>query len=412
MRVALPFGIVVRLAMRNVSRNKARTALSLAAIACGVAGLILSGGFVRDLIFQLGEAVIHSQSGHIQIAKAGYFEFGSRSPGKYLVTPGEVKRIELNRVANVSLVARRLAFSGLISNGRSSYPITGEGIEPQKEAKIGTYTVVLAGRALASQDKYGAYLGAGVAREMNLKPGSQISIVAPTVDGAMNTVDLQVVGTFRTYSKDYDDRAVKIPLSTAQELLNTGGVNVLVLLLDKTKDTTVVANALMSKVDSLGLELKTWDQLNGFYRKAVELYDRQFGVLRLIVLIMVMLAVAGAINMGVLERAGEFGTMRALGNGRWDVAVLVVMEATLLGLIGALIGAVLGCALGWAISVIGIPMPPPPNSNLGYTAHIRLVSSDVGGAFLVGVFATILASGPPALRVSRVPLVEALRRLV
>lgn len=412
-RTRLPWQVLVGLAARNIGRNRWRSALSLAAIACGVAGLILSGGFVRDLIFQLGEAVIHSRSGHIQVAKAGYFELGSRSPAKYLIPASDARRIQAEKIDHVTTVARRLGFSGLISNGRSSYPIVGEGIEPEKEARLGTYTVLREGRPLSNNDRYGALVGAGVARAMNLHPGSPISLVVPTVDGAMNTVDLQVVGTFQTYSKDYDDRVVRIPLATAQELLNTQGVNVLVLLLDKTRYTAVVARELGAEIRRLGLalELRTWDQLNDFYLKTVALYRRQFGILRLIVLIMVTLAVTGAINMSVLERTGEFGTMRALGNRRWDVIRLVVIEAALMGLIGATIGTILGASLAWVISTVGIPMPPPPNSNLGYMAHIRLVPAIAGGAFLVGVVAAVFASVPAALRVSKLPVVEALRRL-
>jgi len=411
MQLSLPWRVLVVLAARNVGRNKRRSALSLAAIACGVAGLILSGGFVHDLILQLGEAVIHAQSGHIQIAKRGYFEAGSRSPAKYLIAPAEAQRIGAASVGHVELVAQRLSFSGLVSNGRSSFPIVGEGAQPENETELGTYTVLLNGRPLSSRDPYGVLVGAGVARAMDLKPGSPISLVTPTVDGAMNTLDLQVVGTFQTYSKDYDDRVIKVPLATAQELLNTQGVNVLVLLLDKTRNTAVVAHELGDKIKPLGLELKTWDELNDFYWKTVALYDRQFGILRLIVLIMVMLAVAGAINMSVIERTGEFGTMRALGNRTWDVIRLIVTEAFLMGLLGALLGVALGGGLGWVISTIGIPMPPPPNSNLGYMARIRLAPSILGGAFLIGATATVFAALPAALRVSRLPIVEALRRV-
>jgi putative ABC transport system permease protein len=407
----LPWTALVTLAARNIGRNKGRSGLSLAAIACGVAGLILSGGFVHDLISQLGEAVIHSQTGHIQIAKAGYFDVGSRSPANYLLERAQVRRVGAEDVRHVKLVAQRLAFSGLVNNGRSSYPIVGEGVEPDNEAAIGTYMVLVDGRGLSAKDPYGALVGAGVARAMNLRPGSPISLVAPTVDGAMNTVDLQVVGTFQTYSKDYDDRVVRVSLGTAQELLNTQGVNVLALLLEDTRQTARVARALRSRVEPLGLEVKTWDELNDFYWKTVALYDRQFGVLRLVVLIMVMLAVTGAINMGVLERTGEFGTMKALGNKRWDVVRLVVLEAGLMGLLGALIGLALGAGLGWLVSRIGIPMPPPPNSNLGYLAHIRLVPLVLAGAFLVGAIATVLASLPAAFRVSRLPIIEALRTL-
>ena len=56
--------------------------------------------------------------------------------------------------------------------------------------------------------------------------------------------------------------------------------------------------------------------------------------------------------------------------------------------------------------------PPPPNSNLGYMARVRLAPSIAGGAFLVEAIATVFASLPAALvRVSRLPVVEALRRL-
>jgi len=74
-----------QLALRNLLRHKSRTAFTLSAIAFGVVGLILSGGFVRDIFFQLGEAIIHSQTGHVQISKTGFQEEGTRSPDRYLV---------------------------------------------------------------------------------------------------------------------------------------------------------------------------------------------------------------------------------------------------------------------------------------------------------------------------------------
>jgi putative ABC transport system permease protein len=412
LRASLPFKQLLALAARNVARNTARSALSLAAIAIGVAGLMVSGGFVNDLIFQLGEAVIHSQSGHVQIARAGYFASGSRSPGRYLIAPQDAARLELDKLPHVAGSMRRVGFSGLVGNGRSSYPIVGEGIEADEEAKLGTSLVLQQGRGLTPRDRYGALVGAGVARAMGLKPGSPFSVVAPTVDEAMNTLEFEVVGIFQSFSKDYDDRVIKLPLQAAQELLDTKGVNVVVLLLDETRHTSRVAKTLLAKVDALGLEVRTWDWLNDFYAKAVALYDRQFGVLRLIVLLMVVLAVAGAINMAVFERAGEFGTMRALGNRNGDVMRLVMLEGALMGMIGALLGAALGWGAAWALSEVGIPMPPPPNSNLEYVARIRLSPAVVGGAVAIGILATVIASVLPAVRVSRLPIVEALRRLV
>ena len=65
MKLRLPDGWTF--VLRNIFRQRLRSAATLAAITLGVAGLILAGGFVQDIFVQLGEALIHSQTGHLQI---------------------------------------------------------------------------------------------------------------------------------------------------------------------------------------------------------------------------------------------------------------------------------------------------------------------------------------------------------
>jgi putative ABC transport system permease protein len=401
-----------RLAARNVLRQRARTAMTLAAIAFGVIGLILSGGFVQDIFVQLGEAVIHSQSGHLQVAKAGFAAQGARRPDQYLIAQPDALKAQLAAERGVIDVMGRISFSGLLNNGRSDLSIVGEGIEPEREARNGTYLFISAGRQLENGDRFGALLGRGVAQALNLAPGDRATLVVSTRDGATNTLDLEVVGVFQTFSKDYDARAVKIALPAAQELLDTRGVNTLVVALARTRDTLRTAAALRSQVSSQGFEVSTWVELNDFYDKTVKLYDRQFGALRLIILAMVLLSVTNTVNMTIFERVGEFGTMRALGNRGAKVFALVLAESAVLGVAGAALGTVLGVVLALLISAIGIPMPPPPNADIGYTAQIQLVPSVIASAFGIGVIATVLAAILPALRVARTDVVEALRQNV
>ena len=134
--------------------------------------------------------------------------------------------------------------------------------------------------------------------------------------------------------------------------------------------------------------------------------------LRLIVLLMVLLSVTNTVNMTVHERTGEVGTMRAIGNRSGFVFRLIVLECLVIGVVGAALGALIGAALAQAISAFGIPMPPPPNANGGYTAQIRLTVGTVVGAFAVGTLATGLASLVPASRVARIDIVDALRQNV
>jgi putative ABC transport system permease protein len=401
-----------KLALRNVLRHKARSGMTLLAIVVGVVGLILSGGFVQDIFKQLGEMLIHSQSGHMQVSREGYFERGARSPEKFLIAEPEPLRQSIAAVDGVDDVMARVYFSGLLNNGRSDLPIIGEGIEPARENRLGTSLVMSAGRALEEGDESGMIIGHGLAHALKLQPGDWATLVLNTADGALNSLEFEVIGIFQTFSKDYDARAVRVPLAAARELLFTEGVNTLVVALRQTEDTAAIVAALRERHAADDLEVKDWLELNDFYVKTVEMYDAQFGVLRIIILLMVLLSVANSVNMSVFERVGEFGTMMALGNRGSRVFALIVAENAIIGLAGAVAGVVLGIVLALAISAVGIPMPPPPNSDLAYTAHILVVPSVIVGAFLIGLVATIAAALLPAAHVKRIPVVDALRQNV
>lgn len=397
-----------KLALRNVFRHKGRTAMTLLVIIIGVVGLILSGGFVHDIFKQLAEVLIHSQSGHLQVSRDGYFASGTRSPEKFLIDDPEPLRATIAATPGVRDVMGRLYFAGLLNNGRSDLPIIGEGVEPAREGKLGSSVVIKQGRMLEDKDANGIMIGHGLAVALKLKPDDWATLVINTPDGALNSLEFQVVGVFQTFSKDYDARAVRIPLPAAQELLATPGVNTLVVSLQHTQNTGSVATVLGTKLAPGGLEVKTWLELNEFYTQTVEMYDAQFGVLRIIILLMVLLSVANSVNMSVFERVGEFGTMMALGSRGRRVFSLIIIENLIIGAMGAAIGVVLGIMLAVIISNIGIPMPPPPNSDLPYTAHIQIIPSIVAGAFAVGLIATVAAALLPAARVRRIPVVDAL----
>lgn len=401
--------MLLKLALRNTLRQKVRSGMTLAAIIFGVTGLILAGGFVQDIFIQLGEAIIHSQTGHLQVFKKDFLEKGTRSPERFLIDQPEKLAAGIAKHPEVDAVMSRLYFSGLLNNGKRDLAIIGEGVEPDKEAKLGSFITIAAGRQLAKADRDGILLGQGVAKTLGLVPGDRVTLVLNAAEGAMNTMDFEVVGVFQSFSKDFDARAVRIPLDAAQELLQTKGANLLVVALHKTEETDTVHAKLVAELGSQ-LDVRTWNSLSDFYDKAVQLYDRQFGVLQFIILLMVLLSVANSVNMSVFERQGEFGTMQALGNQSRDIVKMVILESAFLGLTGAVLGVLLGVTAALTISAIGIPMPPPPNANLGYTAYIRIVPLTLVTSALVGFVATVLASIVPAYKVTRMQVVDALRQ--
>ena len=399
-----------RLAFRNIFRNRLRTSLTLAAIVAGVTAVIISGGFVEDVFVQLRESTIHSRIGHVQIFRHGYTEYGLREPFRYSIEKPQFITDTAQSIPHVQAVMNRLNFSGLANNGRADLPIIGEGIEPDKEAQLGTATTIIAGRQLRDTDTFGAVIGEGVSAALNLRPGNFMTLMVNTAGGALNTLEYEIVGVFRTFSKEYDDRAVRIPLSSAQELLFTQSAHSVVVLLDDTSTTDTVASILKNKLELLGYEIKPWYELADFYQKTEALYRRQFGALQFIILVMLVLSVASTVNMAVYERTGEFGTLLALGLRQRQIFTLVVLENTLLGLLGSVLGVIVGMLLAGIVSGVGMDMPPPPGSNIGYIATIRLIPEVLAVAMLTGVLATVIAALLPARRTSRLAIVDALRQ--
>lgn len=398
-----------RLAFRNIFRNGLRTALTLAAIVTGVIAIIISGGFIEDVFVQLRETTIHSRIGHVQIFRRGYIEYGRREPARYMITQPKVVVDLVKSIPHVQAVMARVNFSGLANNSRADLPIIGEGIEPGKEAQLGTATTIVEGRSLQDSDAFGAVIGEGVASALHLLPGSFMTLMVNTPEGALNTHEYEVVGVFRTFSKEYDDRAVRIPLSAAQELLFTPSAHSIVVLLDDTGATDVVTEIVRTRLGPLGYEVKPWQELADFYQKTEALYRRQFGALQAIILIMLVLSVASTINMVIYERTGEFGTLLALGLRQRQIFKLVLLENTLMGLLGSLLGVILGIMLASVISAVGIAMPPPPGSSIGYTATVRLVPWALVAAAATGILASVMAAVLPARRASRLQVVDALR---
>ncbi|MDD3353116.1 ABC transporter permease [Zoogloea sp.] len=399
---------LILLGFRNLLRNRIRTAITLGAIVFGVCGLIVSGGFVRDILVQLAEALIHSQSGHAQIGREDIFGRGSRSPEKYLIENHDALRSALKADPDVQDVMARISFSGLLNNGKTDYAVIAEGVEPDRELALGTHLRVLSGRMLKDDDRFGAMLGQGVAAALNLTAGDQATLVVSTLDGATNTLDIEVVGVFQSFSKDFDARAIRISLVAAQELLLTRGVGRLVVSLKQTEATDAFVSRVGPGLQG-DLRILDWRILNDFYQKTVDLYRQQFGFLQAMVMLMVCLSVINTLNMSLLERGWEFGTMRALGSPSGAIVRLILFESFILGVVGATLGLLAGLGLALLISGVGIPMPPPPNADIGYDAYIRIVPAVLLQSWCIGVAATLFAALYPAYRSARVPIIDALR---
>jgi putative ABC transport system permease protein len=400
------------IAVRNLTRQRTRALLTLASVGFGVASLMLAAGFIDDILSQLRDATIHSQLGHFEVFAPGYVDAGRREPLAHTLADPRAAIDAIRAIPGVTTVARRLSFSGLLSNGRTDANVSVEGIDPVAEAAIGTAVTTIAGSPLGAVSGPAVVVGDGLAHTLKLRVGDTVTLLASTRDGALNTLDAPVAGVFRSPFRDYDERAVRISLRDAQDLVATDSVNSLAVLLRPDASVDDAVAAAKHVLPPVRYDIRPWWSLADFYEATASLYRRQFVVLLTIVAVMVLLGVANSVNMSLHERQSEFGTVRALGYGASAVFRQIIVESALLGVAAALAGIVLGLLLAWGISAIGIDMPPPPNSDVGYRAAIRVSFPNVALAAAIGIIAAVFGAILPARRLARMPIVDALRHAI
>lgn len=407
--------LFLRLAQRNVYRNRLRTLVSLLAIAAGAAALIVNSGIVFNIFYELQEDAIRGRHGHLQIYQRGYSEHRLADPEPYFMAPGEVQRIlALSRSdPRVAWATRRREFSGLISNGERRAPFLGIAVDPQDDAEFSRHTTLRTGVGLSAERPYGVLAGLGLAQRLDARPGDVLALMTTTSSGVLNVIHVTLQGIFEGGLKEYDDWTLKVPLSAVSQLLLDDRIEQVVLLLRRTEDLPAARAELDAAFRDAGLTVETraWNELALFHNQVVSLFGRELGIIRLIVAMIVILGIGNTIGMSIMERSVELATLRALGLRARTIAALLTMEAFLTGILGAIIGIAIGVAIARVASRIGIPYPSPPGSTRPFQGGIDLTPEALIEAFVVSLIASVVAAALPIWRSIRRPIAVALRHV-
>ena len=398
-----------RVAARNLKRNRNRTAIAVLTVAGGLIAYLLAGGFIEWIFENMRESTIRSQLGHIQIVKPGYLEKGIADPYSYLLPSHSDEFNSISKHPNVVSIAQRVAFSGLASLGETTVSFIGEGIEPAQEAVISDQIHIRAGKNLERNDERSVLLGEGLAKNLMAKPGDTIVLLVTAANGTPNAIEVVVAGVFFSSAKEFDDTALRLPLKLARKLMRIDGASSWVMLLRDTKQTTTVVAELRSVLSPTDFEVIPWIDLADFYKKTVVLFGTQVSLMKTIIALIIVLTISNTQTMSVLERTTEIGTMMALGSKRSAVLRMFVLEGLLIGIFGGFTGVTIGFGIAGILSEIGIPMPPPPGMETGFTAEIMVTAGLAMDAFGLAMITTLIASAMPAWKASHMNVVDALR---
>lgn len=402
---------VLKMALRNIFRNKRRTTLTILAIVLGSSAIIIFGGYAQYSYWGIRESTIRSMTGHVQVYKKGYIAKGGSDPLSYQIDNFEEIKAKLKTLPYVKEVTAQLEFSGLVATDEKTAICAGVGVQPKGEKSMASFVTIIEGADVNENDYEGGVIGVGLHTGLECEIGDYLTIVTSTRAGGINAIDFKVRGVMQSGYKNYDDITIKLPLELVQRLMNAQSVTKVLILLDDTEHTHAFAKSLEKMIDDtdFDLEYRLWEDLAPNYWAVVRILDNIFYFLNVVIACIVIFSIANTLMMSVMERTTEIGTIRAIGTTQRGVLHLFLAEGVLIGLIGGILGIVCGIVCAWIINLKGIHVPPPPGSNRAYTNYILIVPGILLYSFCLAVFTSFVSSILPAIKASKMKIVDAIR---
>ncbi len=360
-------GLAVRLGVRNLSRHRWRTALTLAGIALSVGLMVWSLGFIEGWLAEMVRGATAVDTGQLQVQTVGWAE----KPRPYEALDVDAALLaKIDSVPGVEAASPRVQLYGLIGHERRSQVARIVGVDPDLEARATPLPdAVTEGRWLTEAaaplgEPREVVLGEGLARQLEVGPGAELVVFAEAADGSLGNDLLQVVGIVRTGNSAVDRGDVYLNLDDARYLAALDGKAnaILVKTGERTEAPRVassVAAALGAVRDTTGVAedrvvVRTWQEILPSLSQVLAVSRQSYWSMYLLIYLVAAVGILNTQRMSALERRREFGMLVAIGMRPRRLFRTLLTEAAVLGLAGAVLGAVLGAGVTWYHQTAGL----------------------------------------------------------
>jgi ABC-type lipoprotein release transport system permease subunit len=397
-----------RLALRNVARQKRRSAVVLAAVSIGLGGLVLAMALNFGMVFQMAETVIRTELGDLQVHAAAWDESAPLDARLPLADTLLALRGGALRGA-----APRLRGEALVFSPRASVGVRVVGVHPVLEREVSTLASLLVDGAWWDGAPRRVLIGEGLARRLQAKRGDKLVLSVQDVRGELTGEAFRVGGVLRAPSRELDEAVVWARLEDAQPLYGVGEeVSEVALAAPPGADLDALKADLAARLGA-GARVETWRELEPLLVAIIEMFDQIGWIVYAAIFVAMAFGIANVLLMSVFERTREIGVLLAIGMPPARMVAIVLAEALVLVVTGVALGFALGLGAVWLLRG-GIDLSLWAEGLRAFGIPTRLVpvarSGDVWAPSIVAVVTALAASFWPALRVVRTRPAEAVRR--
>ena len=351
------FGLSLRLAWRNIWRQKRRTWLT--ALAMIFSNVLLV--FMISLQFGSYDMMINNTlrmfSGQVQVQRYGYQ--GDRKMRQDVAGIRELAAGIRAQVPSAGAAARANAFV-LLSSEERSFATQVVGVEPAHEPLVSTIPGLVAnGRYLEGADAAEIVIGSVMARNLKVTVGDELTFLGSGKDGSFAAGVVSVVGIFNSGSQDMDRSLAAIPIGYFQGAFAMGDSGHVIAIaiddLNAVPDLLETLSAFIADRDEL--VTLDWEALMPGLKQAIQADMTSGWFMYGVLIILVAFSVLNTQLMSVLERTREFGVIMSLGVKPRRLALLVLLETIMMAALGFLIGVLLGAMVTGYLSHAGFAYP-------------------------------------------------------
>ena len=346
--------MILKLAWRNVLRNKRRTLLSGTAIGIGLAALIFTDALMVGMEGSMIRSATDTYLGHGQIHAKGFRD--TLEVEKTITRSGEIL-IELSREPEVKSFAPRTQSYAMITSAANVSSIMVTGIAPDLEKELSRIDdAVIKGEYLENGDKRRILIGSRLAETLEVVVGDRIVLTAAqALSGEIAQEMFRVGGIFRFNVKEMDNGMAFIEIGKSSEMLGLGnGVHEIAFTFHDIGLASDRASGLWEKYSHDNNEALGWRDLLKELDALLEMSQYTKYILAVVLFGIVSLIIINTMFMSLYERLFEFGILRAVGTRPHKMAAIVLTEAASLSAVSVIIGMAIGLCFSWFYSWYGI----------------------------------------------------------
>lgn len=403
---------LLKIAWRNVWRNKARSIVIILAVGFGLWGGIFATALINGLLNQQFESSIQYDVSHIQMHNHQYII--DRETALTIDNADAISEF-LSAHSKVQAYSFRSRAHGMLATASMTAGIELYGIDSEKEhATTLLQNNLVEGDYFETSVRNPVLIGQKLSEKLNITVGNRIVITLQDIHNEIVSASFRVSGVYRTSNTMNDERNVYVRQSDIEELLGSSGiVNEIAVLLYELDEVDEVRAELQTAFP--GYEIRTWYEISPELSFITEFSGAAMMVLLIIILFAMAFGILNTMLMTIFERTQEIGVLMCVGMSKLRIFSMIILETTVLVVTGAVFGSLLGSVSVYVTSKSGVDISRFGGDTLSDFGFDALIFPSLEPMFFVNlavlVFITsVLSAVYPAFKALRLNPAEAVRQ--